>query len=260
MSKLPQHPASVSYESLSPAHKPARRIAVPVPKEQMTAWQRWEMAAVNNPVAAPAEPEPIVPAEATLEQLQPTLLIDEAELNRLRQEAQQAGAEEGRQQGYAEGKTEGYAVGLEAAQAEADSLRTLLRAMPAALRSADRAVADDLLSLALDIARQVVRQALNVEPELILAAVRELLQTEPALSGTPRLLLHTDDAALVKQYLAEDLQAAGWLVRIDPAISRGGCRVQAASGELDATMETRWQRVAVALGRNIPAAPAPSNT
>ncbi|WP_211468047.1 flagellar assembly protein FliH [Collimonas silvisoli] len=249
--------------------------AAPLPKQQMTAWQRWEMADVQQADMQQADVQPtdVQPADpsaadqaaaslstgATLTELTPKLLMDEAELQRLRQQAQQAGASEGRQQGYAEGWQEGYSAGLESARNEADSLRALSLAMPDALRLAEKALADDLLTLALDIARQVVRQALTVEPQLILAAVRELLQTEPALSGTPRLLLHADDMALVQQYLAEDLQAAGWLLRSDPAITRGGCRVQASSGELDATMETRWQRVAAALGRNPSNVAAPSH-
>ncbi|HWW08196.1 flagellar assembly protein FliH [Collimonas sp.] len=248
---------------------PPRRTTPPaanLPKQQMTAWQRWEMTDVQRPdPQLPVDPGDAkssatsLPAEPMLAELAPKLLIDEAELQRLRQQAQQAGASEGRQQGHAEGWQEGYNAGLENARNEAESLRALCMAMPDALRQAEKEVADDLLTLALDIARQVVRQALALEPQLILAAVRELLQTEPALSGTPRLLLHADDMPLVQQYLAEDLQAAGWLLRSDPAITRGGCRVQASSGELDATMETRWQRVVAALGRSQASIAAPSH-
>ena len=218
------------------------------PKPQMTAWQRWEMAAVDQPSAV-EEPPPPPAMDISLTHLEPKLLIDEAELERLRQEAQQAGATEGHQQGYGAGWQEGYAAAQEIARQEAAALQALAQSLPVALRSAERELADDLLALALDIARQVVRQELTIEPQHVLAAVRELLQTEPALSGTPRLLLHADDMPLVQQYLSEDLQAAGWLLRSDPAISRGGCRVEASSGELDATLETRWQRVAAALGR-----------
>ena len=221
------------------------------PKPQMSAWQRWEMADMQLAAdVADAEAPATLAAEPALAELEPKLLIDETELQRLRQQAQEDGAREGLRQGHAEGWQEGYRAGLEIAQNEAGNLRALSLAMPDALRQAEKELADDLLTLALDIAQQVVRQALALEPQLILAAVRELLQTEPALSGTPRLFLHADDMALVQQYLAEDLQAAGWLLRSDPAVTRGGCRVQASSGELDATMETRWQRVAAALGRS----------
>ncbi|WP_238551941.1 flagellar assembly protein FliH [Herminiimonas sp. CN] len=224
-----------------------------VPKEQMTAWQRWEMASFNEPEPEFAPPPPA--AEPVLEPLEPVLLIDEAELARLRLEARQAGEAEGRREGFVAGHSEGYAAGLTMAQEQAQALRTLMLALPAALRAAEREVADDVLTLALDIARQVVRQALPVEPQPILALVRELLHAEPALNGTPRLLLHADDAALVRQHLADDLQAAGWRIRTDLSITRGGCRVHAASGALDATLETRLERVAAALGRST-AAPA----
>lgn len=217
-------------------------------KGPISAWQRWEMAAVEQQQA-----ETTVPAVATtpvLEPLVPALLMDAAELDRLRQEAHQRGEREGHQQGLARGHDEGYAAGLALAREQAQSLRTLMLALPTALRAAEREVADDLLTLALDIARQMVHQALVIEPQPILTLVRELLSAEPALNGTPRLLLHADDAALVQQHLADDLQTAGWRIRTDLSITRGGCKVHAASGALDATLETRWERVAAALGRS----------
>lgn len=231
-----------------PAGPPSARLAS-VPKERLIAWQRWEMTSiaeglVPKPCEEKAAPDPM------LDPLEPVLLIDEAELARLRLEARQAGESEGRQQGFAQGHSEGYAAGLALAQEQAQSLRTLMLALPAALRAAEREVADDLLALALDIAHQVVGQALPTEPQPILTLVRELLHTEPALNGTPRLLLHADDAVLVQKHLGDDLQSAGWRIRTDLSITRGGCRVHAASGALDATLETRWERVSAAFGRS----------
>ncbi len=214
---------------------------------RLSAWQRWEMTSIAQEVIAASaatttEPVAAPPASASL--------IEEAELERLRLEARQKGESEGREQGFALGHGEGYAAGLCLAQEQAQSLRTLLQALPAALRCAEHEVADDVLALALDIARQLVRQTLAIEPQTILPLVRELLHAEPALNGTPRLLLNADDAVLVQQHLADDLQLAGWRIRTDLSITRGGCRVHAASGALDATLETRWERVAAALGRS----------
>lgn len=219
-----------------------------VSKGQMSAWQRWEMASVNHPEADFAPP--VAATAPVFELLAPVLLIDEAELARLRLEAQQTGEIEGRQQGFAQGHSEGYAAGLALVQEQAQSLRTLMLALPAALRAAEREVADDLLALALDIANQVVRQVIQIDPESILTLVRELLHMEPALNGSPRLLLHADDSVLVQQHLGDDLHAAGWRIRTDLSITRGGCRVHAASGALDATLETRLERVGAAFGRS----------
>ena len=241
--------------------EPAARPATKANASQ-TAWQRWEMTSFSEklqPQAVKAIPAPwdgvtdrraARPPEPLLEPIKPVPLIDEAELARLRLEAQKAGEAEGYEKGYALGQTQGHAAGLAAVQAQAAQLQALTQALPAALRMAETSVADDLLALALDIARQVLGQALTAEPQAILAVVHELLQAEPALSGTPQLHLHPDDAALVKEHLADDLKAAGWRLRADAHITRGGCRVLATSGEKDATLETRWERVAATLARN----------
>ncbi len=126
----------------------------------------------------------------------------------------------------------------------------------AALREADSQVANTLLTLALDLARQVVGQTLKVEPQVMLAVVHQLLQSEPALTGAPQLFLHPEDAVLVKEHLSDDLHAAGWRIRLDSQLTRGGCRVLAHSGERDARMETRWERVTAALALN----PEPAGT
>ena len=232
---------------------PGRFSAQPAPDAKLpqTAWQRWEMASfahtlpVQAAQAAPANEPEAPPIELPLQ-------IDEAALTKLRLEAQMAGAAEGRDQGHAQGLAEGRAAGLAAVQAQAAQLQTLALALPAALQLAQDSVADDLLALALDIARQVLGQALAAQPQAILAVVHELLQAEPSLSGAPQLLLHPDDAALVKELLADDLKAAGWRVRPDAQMARGGCRVTAHSGERDATVQARWERVSAALARPYP--------
>ena len=227
----------------------------PGPRESLTAWQRWEMTSFaegqHADLAKVDDPEPALPP------FEPVLLIDEAELAELRLQAQKAGEAQGYEQGYAQGQAEGHAAGLAAVQAQAGQLQALTLALPAALRLAESSVADDLLALALAIARQVLGQALTAEPQAILAVVHQLLQAEPALSGAPQLLLHPDDAALVKEHLADDLKSAGWRLRADAHITRGGCRVLASSGERDASLETRWERVAATLARNAsPTSPA----
>lgn len=224
----------------------------PAVKLPQTAWQRWEMAsfAHTSPVQA-ALTAPASEPEAPLVEL--PVQIDEAALAKLRLEAQVAGAAEGREQGHAQGHSqglaEGRAAGLAAVQAQAAQLQALARTLPAALQLAQGSVADDLLALALDIARQVLGQALAAQPQAILAVVHELLQAEPSLCGAPLLLLHPDDAALVRELLADDLQASGWRVRHDAQIERGGCRVTAHNGERDATVQARWERVSAALAR-----------
>jgi flagellar assembly protein FliH len=212
-------------------------------RPRLSAWQRWEMGSLETDartVQTPA-PKPAAPRR------DPAALAREAELQRLRQEARATGEAEGRRegwtQGHAEGHAEGLAAGLAGASAHAEQLRALAASLPAALRSAESELSEAILALALDVARQVVHRTLRVEPEWVLALVQDLLHAEPALQGEPRLLLHPDDVALVKNSLGGELQAAGWQLRADDTLARGSCRVRSARGEMDATLETRWKRV-----------------
>ncbi|QJC55159.1 Flagellar assembly protein FliH [Polaromonas vacuolata] len=251
---VPSAPAQIDddeYAALFPGsaqRAPKSLDAAAEAKPKMTAWQRWEMNSINDvkPAAAPKRVVPTKPAPP---------ILNDIELAKLRQQAQLDGHAKGEKIGHAEGYAAGYAQGQAKAQTDAAELATqqatqlleLMQSLPTALRLAEREVADDLLALALDIAHQVVGQALNLEPKLILSAVTSLLQAEPALNGTPQLLLHPDDAALVHEHLKEEIQHAGWRIRTDMHIQRGGCRVTSTSGEHDASMPTRWSRVAAAL-------------
>lgn len=219
-------------------------------KEKRSTWKRWEMTPIANDLAAQGRTA-YSRAQSSQQARASAVSIEQAALVQQRLEEQAAIERKGYQEGFARGQSEGYAAGMATAQERAAlHLRALALDWGAALRQADAQVADDLLALALDLARQVVGQALKVEPQTMLAVVHQLLQSEPALTGAPQLFLHPDDAALVKEHLTDDLHAAGWRIRLDPQLTRGGCRVLAHSGERDARMETRWERVAAALARS----------
>jgi len=66
----------------------------------------------------------------------------------------------------------------------------------------------------------------------------------------PRVVVHPDDAALVRAYFAEEGGGhAPWKVNEDAGMERGGCRIETVNSEIDATLQDRWQRLVAALGR-----------
>lgn len=243
-----------SRASLAALYTATRAAAAPAPKPTLSAWERWEMATLTDDAKVPSAALRKALERAAAAPPPPTPAIDKAELARLRQEARAAGEAQGRSEGWArghaEGHTEGLAAGLAAASVHAEHLLALAATLPAALRRAEAELADTILTLALDVARQVVHRTLRAEPEWVLPLVRDFLNAEPALQGEPRLLLHPDDVALVQNSLGNELQIAGWQVRADDTLARGGCRVQSASGEMDGSLETRWKSVTAALRRD----------
>ncbi|KVE33342.1 flagellar assembly protein FliH [Burkholderia sp. TSV86] len=220
---------------------PARAPAQPV-----TAYQRWEMASFDPP---PPEPDSDGGAAAAAALA--------AELQRVRDAARDeglaAGHVEGQALGYRAGYEQGHAKGFEEGQAHAREQGVQLAALAASFREAldsiERDLADDIATLALEIAQQVVRQHVQHDPAALIAATREVLAAEPALAGAPHLIVNPADLPVVDAYLRDELDALGYQVRTDPAIARGGCRAHASTGEIDATLPTRWERVATALGK-----------
>lgn len=224
-----------------------------IPKEKLTAYERYELAAFD----APPEPPPATVESHELpdSQLPVTPLPTAEELEHIHEEARQAGHNagyaEGREQGYSQGYTEGHAAGrdegLAEVRAQAARLAALAEQLDGAARHLDQTVADDVLALALEVARQVIRQALRVKPELLLAVVREALVALPH-AERPLLYLHPDDATLVREHLGEQIQHAGWRVVEDMSVPPGGCRVEAGSSEVDGTLASRWKRTLDAIG------------
>ena len=116
--------------------------------------------------------------------------------------------------------------------------------------SLDQEMAQELLTLALAVARQMLREALKVRPELVLPVVRQAIASLPQANQHPQLFLHPDDAALVRSGLESELAQGHWRVVEDGQMQRGGCRLETAQSELDATLESRWKKVLEALGRD----------
>ena len=174
------------------------------------------------------EPELVAPAEPAIKL--PTAADIEAMFDDARKE--------GYETGYDEGKV--------AAREQAERLAGLADSFDESLKRLDQDIADEIVALAIEVARQMVRHTLADHPSAINETVRAALQQLP--QSDARIHLHPDDASLVRDYLNEEFEQAHQLVE-DDTLTRGGCRVVAPGSEVDATLETRWRRVLAAMGR-----------
>ncbi|HBU28569.1 MAG TPA: flagellar assembly protein FliH [Thiobacillus sp.] len=187
-----------------------------------TAFEQWEVVEL---AASSAEGTP--PAEAA-----------EAELARLREAA----------------RAEGYADGLAAGRVEGEQacgrMKQLAESFGNTLDNLDFRLADMVLELALDVARQVVAGELAARPERILDVVNLALKQMAETSREARLLLNPDDAALVRPHLDQVLDKNRLRIVEDVRIVRGGCLIETGQGDLDATLPARWRQVVQVLGSN----------
>jgi flagellar assembly protein FliH len=158
--------------------------------------------------------------------------------------------EQARREGHAEGFSAGRAQGTAAGAAEAGRMRALLVALEQSCAALQNDIADDVLSLALGIARQVLQEALPVKRELLLPVVREAIQSMPSGAQGAQVLLNPADVELVRAYFGEELRLNGWQIVEDHRVQPGGCRMTSPYCEVDATLAGRWKRVLATLGRD----------
>jgi flagellar assembly protein FliH len=151
---------------------------------------------------------------------------------------------------HEEGYNAGYAAGEIAAAAVALKLAKITESARNALSGQEQQIADSLLDLALDLARQIIRTDLRVKREDILQVVREAIDCLPQSTPNPQLILHPNDVDLVRAHIGDEITMGGWRVIEDHRVEPGGCRISAANCEVDATLSTRWKRVIAALGRD----------
>jgi len=238
-----------------------------ISKESQSAYQRWEMtsfgderpstvaqrqaaAAAAATTAAPPQAAPQAQAPAAPSIPLPTI----EEIEAIHEAARAEGFAEGHAQGLQSGHDAGYQDGLvqgrlEAAE-EVARLKEIASSFGDAVTQADEAISNDVLELALHLARNMVRTAFAVKPELIVPVVREAIDYLPALQQPALLHLNPEDAPLVRSSLAQELDTGGWRIVEDAQVARGGCRVDTASNQIDAQIASRWQRLAQALGKH----------
>ncbi|WP_417545208.1 flagellar assembly protein FliH [Marinobacter sp.] len=224
-----------------------------IPKEQLTAYERWELPlldASGNEVAREEELN-----------VKPLTAGDLAEIRQAaREDGLTEGREQGLQDGLAEGFEKGHKEGLETGLAEGrergqiegydesraevtaslDRLEPMLGELLLPIRKHQDELETSLLNLTMVLARAVVYRELTIDSSHIRQVVRRALEALPSTVDNVRIHVHPDDYNAVRE-VAERFDAAASVVE-DSNILPGGCRVETRNSLVDFTVEKRFQR------------------
>lgn len=207
-----------------------------IPKEQQTAYERWEMSSFGE-------------ANATATVSKPKKRDGEVSVEKNAEISESV-----RKEAFAKGMQEGFAVGLEQAreyaQEDKQNFLKLMESFSNALEHSDIQIADDALSLALEIAKAMLKAKLNIDNAVILPVVMDAIHYLPYVQKPARILVNHDDAQILREYLAEEIANQHWQIQVDNNIERGGCLVETGANQIDATNEMRWKRISDALAQN----------
>jgi flagellar assembly protein FliH len=202
------------------------------------------------------EPEPVVELEAEPE---PEPLTAEA-LEAIRQAAYDEGIAEGRAKGFEQGREEGRLKGLQEGHAAGleqgleqglaegreriDALcgqwQQLVDQLVAPLARVDHRVEQSLVTLAMELARNLLKAEARTSPRLLLATVQEAVAALPGHEPRITFFLHGQDLALLREQFDDDsLARRGWELVEDPLLEPGRLRLKTAMSELETDLHQR---------------------
>jgi flagellar assembly protein FliH len=140
---------------------------------------------------------------------------------------------------FEQGLSEGRASGREEVRQQVERISGMIYDLVKPFEELDVEVERELLTLAMALARQIVRRELKTDPTQIIGIIREAIAALPVASREVRVHLHPEDATVVRQHLAPTERERAWTIVEDPVMSRGGCQVTTNASRIDARLETR---------------------
>jgi flagellar assembly protein FliH len=215
-----------------------------IPREEVGDVTQWQFGSMGADSAveddAPELPSPADQAE------------QEARLQAAREEAFAQGQEQGRAEAALQWqqKFDDYLAGQGAAAAR--QLGALASAFERGLAQSQQMLAQGVLELACDVARQVVRRELHGDPQAVRPVIQEALTSLMADGQPISVRLHPGDEAQLGDALRAQFAATAIQWIADADVAPGGCLVEQAGTVVDGRLEKRWQRAIAPLGIDAP--------
>lgn len=169
---------------------------------------------------------------------------------------------------WSEGHSAGHAQGHAAASDEAGQrmdayvggqgretsqhLSALVASLEARLHQCEQQMGRQVLDLACELARHVVRRELAVHTDAVLPVVREALGMLLRDGKAAVVRLHPQELELLGAALREEFSVPSIHWVADPTVERGGCLVESGGTVIDGSVATRWQRSLANLGLETP--------
>lgn len=193
-------------------------------------WERWQAPRVAEAATGAQRSQPAPVHNHSV--------ISPAELAEIRQQA--------REEAWQQGLEEGRKAGLAELEKAASRWRLIMAELTQPMLHSSQQVSDELTLLALAIAKHVIRNEIKAQPKLIIELVSQALKALPSATKSIQVVLHPDDARIVKQALQTDTESS-WRIEEDRSMAIGGCVVKSDSAHIDERVDSRIERVVASL-------------
>ncbi len=181
----------------------------------------------------------------------------QAELDHVRDQGlRQKGHSDGFAEGFAQGQANAILQGEQQLQAyidgqgreSAEQFAQLLESARDQLAQSQQVLARGVLELACEVARQVLRHELSVNPNVVLPVVREGLTLLADDSKSAVVRLNPLDLDVLEDTLQTEYSGLSLTLTPDSSIEPGGCRISSAGAVIEGDLHTRWRRAIAKLG------------
>ncbi len=168
------------------------------------------------------------------------------EVESIREEACEQGRQEGVEEGYSRGKQEGRQELQEELDLTVQSLAQAMEQLNSLRSSLLNSNKQDMVRLVRIIAEQVIHVEVHSRETAILRAVEKAIQAA-IQSEEYRVRVNPRDMEVVTEnkplFLSSIRGLQSIVVESDESISRGGCVVESDQGKVDATIESKLEKI-----------------
>ena len=234
----------------------ARAYSRFIPREDVGEFTPWRFSPVDGSEALLPKPEVVAEAVVVDPEAEAAALAvvaaeqaeRQAQHQQERDDAYAHGQDKGREDAAAEWQQRMDDYIAHSGQEMAQRLDAVVQTLSASLEGMRQHMAQDVLQLASDLARQVVRQELRTNTTVLQPVVTEALDMLIADGRPATVRLNPADHAAVSAALRENFAdtPVQWLA--DAQVPEGGCLVESGGTVVDGTLEKRWQRAIIPLG------------
>jgi flagellar assembly protein FliH len=164
----------------------------------------------------------------------------------------QTGYAEGYAQGHAHATLEGQRLIQEyigtLGQEAAHHMLNLFKTAQDQVEQSQQVMAKGVLELACELARQVLRRELTINPNALQPVVREALGLLSVDCKMAAVRMNPVDLDVFAEDLAREFPNLQLTLVPDANVTAGGCLVEAAGTVIDGTVERRWHKAVASLG------------
>jgi flagellar assembly protein FliH len=168
--------------------------------------------------------------------------------------------QEGHSDGYAEGFAQGHAQAVLETQKQitdyienegrdlAQRFGQLLTSVQVQLTLSEGVLSHGVLSLACEIARNILKREISVNSEAVMPIISQGLTLLMDGGKNAKIKLNPLDFEELKDRLSEEFSEISLTLVADPAIACGGCLIESQDTIVDGTIDKRWSRTIASLG------------